>query len=190
MTTKRSYEDQLSMMSDHLCSMNETLTKQREEIDTLKMTSKVSCQVLTSGTGCSLEVCGLHLAFLKYYPFTNQFTSYSSYSQPVGKKTPNLVLHILVKKKFLQNVYVGKKKHFMSLLQSRLSKCTFWMIGTFFCLYVVKRELLANPSSDTACLISLLIGLSFLHSCLVCSILHSWQLFFFSVLFPYSSFSL
>ncbi|KAM4680593.1 protein phosphatase 1 regulatory subunit 21 isoform 10-T10 [Amazona ochrocephala] len=41
MTTKRSYEDQLSMMSDHLCSMNETLTKQREEIDTLKMTSKV-----------------------------------------------------------------------------------------------------------------------------------------------------
>ncbi|XP_061209578.1 protein phosphatase 1 regulatory subunit 21 isoform X1 [Neopsephotus bourkii] len=45
MTTKRSYEDQLSMMSDHLCSMNETLTKQREEIDTLKMTSKVSCQV-------------------------------------------------------------------------------------------------------------------------------------------------
>uniref|UniRef100_A0A8D0KTT1 Protein phosphatase 1 regulatory subunit 21 n=1 Tax=Strix occidentalis caurina TaxID=311401 RepID=A0A8D0KTT1_STROC len=42
MTTKRSYEDQLSMMSDHLCSMNETLTKQREEIDTLKMTSKVS----------------------------------------------------------------------------------------------------------------------------------------------------
>ncbi|NXX46163.1 PPR21 phosphatase, partial [Tricholaema leucomelas] len=48
MTTKRSYEDQLSMMSDHLCSMNETLTKQREEIDTLKMTSKVSCQVLTA----------------------------------------------------------------------------------------------------------------------------------------------
>lgn len=45
MTTKRSYEDQLSMMSDHLCSMNETLTKQREEIDTLKMTSKVSCEV-------------------------------------------------------------------------------------------------------------------------------------------------
>ncbi|NWZ69856.1 PPR21 phosphatase, partial [Acrocephalus arundinaceus] len=40
MTTKRSYEDQLSMMSDHLCSMNETLTKQREEIDTLKMNSK------------------------------------------------------------------------------------------------------------------------------------------------------
>lgn len=51
MTTKRSYEDQLSMMSDHLCSMNETLTKQREEIDTLKMTSKVSCQVLTVDTG-------------------------------------------------------------------------------------------------------------------------------------------
>ncbi|NXG45435.1 PPR21 phosphatase, partial [Psilopogon haemacephalus] len=48
MTTKRSYEDQLSMMSDHLCSMNETLTKQREEIDTLKMTSKVSCQVVTA----------------------------------------------------------------------------------------------------------------------------------------------
>uniref|UniRef100_A0A8D0CPL5 Protein phosphatase 1 regulatory subunit 21 n=1 Tax=Sander lucioperca TaxID=283035 RepID=A0A8D0CPL5_SANLU len=39
-TTKRSYEDQLSMMSDHLCSMNETLSKQREEIDTLKLGSK------------------------------------------------------------------------------------------------------------------------------------------------------
>ncbi|XP_005999346.1 protein phosphatase 1 regulatory subunit 21 isoform X4 [Latimeria chalumnae] len=39
-TTKRSYEDQLSMMSDHLCSMNDTLSKQREEIDTLKMSSK------------------------------------------------------------------------------------------------------------------------------------------------------
>ncbi|XP_038607200.1 protein phosphatase 1 regulatory subunit 21 [Tachyglossus aculeatus] len=39
-TTKRSYEGQLSMMSDHLCSMNETLSKQREEIDTLKIASK------------------------------------------------------------------------------------------------------------------------------------------------------
>lgn len=39
-TTKKSYEDQLSMMSDHLCSMNDTLSKQREEIDTLKLTSK------------------------------------------------------------------------------------------------------------------------------------------------------
>lgn len=28
-------------MSDHLCSMNETLSKQREEIDILKMSSKV-----------------------------------------------------------------------------------------------------------------------------------------------------
>lgn len=114
MTTKRSYEDQLSMMSDHLCSMNETLTKQREEIDTLKMTSKVSCQVLTLGTGCGLEVCGLHLVFQQYYPLTNQFTSYSSYSQPIGKKTPNLVVHILVKKKFLQNMWGGKKKHFVT----------------------------------------------------------------------------
>uniref|UniRef100_A0A4W3GRX2 Protein phosphatase 1 regulatory subunit 21 n=1 Tax=Callorhinchus milii TaxID=7868 RepID=A0A4W3GRX2_CALMI len=39
-TTKRSYEDQLSMMSDHLCRMNETLSKQREEIDTLRMGNK------------------------------------------------------------------------------------------------------------------------------------------------------
>uniref|UniRef100_A0A4W3GQX7 Protein phosphatase 1 regulatory subunit 21 n=1 Tax=Callorhinchus milii TaxID=7868 RepID=A0A4W3GQX7_CALMI len=41
-TTKRSYEDQLSMMSDHLCRMNETLSKQREEIDTLRMGNKVN----------------------------------------------------------------------------------------------------------------------------------------------------
>ncbi|XP_072565851.1 protein phosphatase 1 regulatory subunit 21 [Paramormyrops kingsleyae] len=39
-TTKRSYEDQLSMMSDHLCSMNETLSRQREEIDTLRLGGK------------------------------------------------------------------------------------------------------------------------------------------------------
>ncbi|KAM8947179.1 protein phosphatase 1 regulatory subunit 21 [Pelodytes ibericus] len=39
-TTKRSYEDQLSMMSDHLCALNETLSKQREEIDTLKMAGR------------------------------------------------------------------------------------------------------------------------------------------------------
>ncbi|XP_051936092.1 protein phosphatase 1 regulatory subunit 21 isoform X2 [Hippocampus zosterae] len=43
-TTKRSYEDQLSMMSDHLCSMNETLSKQREEIDTLKLGSKTNAK--------------------------------------------------------------------------------------------------------------------------------------------------
>lgn len=120
-------------MSDHLCSMNETLTKQREEIDTLKMTSKVSCQVLTLGTGCSLEVYGLHLAFLQYYPSTNQFTNSSSYSRPIGKKTPNLVLHISVNNKFLQNIHVGKNKHCMSLLQSRLSKrMLWWKISTFF----------------------------------------------------------
>ncbi|KAG7251987.1 hypothetical protein CRUP_035013, partial [Coryphaenoides rupestris] len=41
-TTKRSYEEQLSMMSDHLCSMNEKLSKQREEIDTLKLGSKAN----------------------------------------------------------------------------------------------------------------------------------------------------
>ncbi|KAG8504890.1 Protein phosphatase 1 regulatory subunit 21 [Galemys pyrenaicus] len=61
-TTKRSYEDQLSMMSDHLCSMNETLSKQREEIDTLKMSNK-SCYCCTelqgqdpsSSAGCPQE---------------------------------------------------------------------------------------------------------------------------------------
>lgn len=52
-TTKRSYEDQLSMMSDHLCSMNETLSKQREEIDTLKLASKV-CSLI--GMDCDLGV--------------------------------------------------------------------------------------------------------------------------------------
>uniref|UniRef100_A0A672NSR0 Protein phosphatase 1 regulatory subunit 21 n=1 Tax=Sinocyclocheilus grahami TaxID=75366 RepID=A0A672NSR0_SINGR len=39
-TTKRSYEDQLSMMSDHLCSMNDTLSKQRDQIDSLKLACK------------------------------------------------------------------------------------------------------------------------------------------------------
>ncbi|XP_064789438.1 protein phosphatase 1 regulatory subunit 21-like isoform X1 [Oncorhynchus masou masou] len=48
-TTKRSYKEQLSMMSDHLCSMNETLSKQREEIDILKLSSKGSSKLLKKG---------------------------------------------------------------------------------------------------------------------------------------------
>ncbi|XP_041351429.1 protein phosphatase 1 regulatory subunit 21-like [Gigantopelta aegis] len=36
-TTSRSYDGQLSMMSDHLAGMNEKLTQQKDEIDDLKM---------------------------------------------------------------------------------------------------------------------------------------------------------
>ena len=35
-TTTRSYEGQLSMMSEHLAGMNEKLTTQKDEIDILK----------------------------------------------------------------------------------------------------------------------------------------------------------
>lgn len=35
-TTTKSYEGQLSMMSDHLAGMNEKITKQKDEIDELK----------------------------------------------------------------------------------------------------------------------------------------------------------
>ena len=35
-TIKRSYETQLSIMSDHLCGMNEKLTSQQDEIEALK----------------------------------------------------------------------------------------------------------------------------------------------------------
>ena len=35
-TTSKSYEGQLSMMSDHLAGMNEKLTSQKDEIDDLK----------------------------------------------------------------------------------------------------------------------------------------------------------
>lgn len=35
-TTTKSYEGQLSMMSEHLASMNEKLTTQKDEIDALK----------------------------------------------------------------------------------------------------------------------------------------------------------
>lgn len=34
------------MMSDHLCSMNETLSRQREEIDTLRLGGKVGCPLV------------------------------------------------------------------------------------------------------------------------------------------------
>uniref|UniRef100_A0A8C1N7W7 Protein phosphatase 1 regulatory subunit 21 n=1 Tax=Cyprinus carpio TaxID=7962 RepID=A0A8C1N7W7_CYPCA len=49
-TTKRSYEDQLSMMSDHLCSMNDTLSKQRDEIDSLKL--KTKCKKIKNKYRC------------------------------------------------------------------------------------------------------------------------------------------
>lgn len=35
-TTKRGYDGQLSMMSEHLAAMNEKLTTQKDEIDVLK----------------------------------------------------------------------------------------------------------------------------------------------------------
>jgi len=35
-TTKRSYEEQLGMFSDHLCGMNDKLTSQKDQIDELK----------------------------------------------------------------------------------------------------------------------------------------------------------
>uniref|UniRef100_A0A8C8GIK7 Protein phosphatase 1 regulatory subunit 21 n=1 Tax=Oncorhynchus tshawytscha TaxID=74940 RepID=A0A8C8GIK7_ONCTS len=52
-TTKRSYKEQLSMMSDHLCSMNETLSKQREEIDILKLSGKVQSEVMLT---CCVDI--------------------------------------------------------------------------------------------------------------------------------------
>jgi len=38
-TTKRSYEDQIKMLSDHLCGMNDKLSSQKDEIDLLKTTT-------------------------------------------------------------------------------------------------------------------------------------------------------
>ncbi|XP_065884786.1 protein phosphatase 1 regulatory subunit 21-like [Dysidea avara] len=37
-TTKDNYETQISVMSDHICSLNETITKQRDEMELLKST--------------------------------------------------------------------------------------------------------------------------------------------------------
>ena len=37
--TTHSYEAQLSMMSEHLCGLNDKLTSQRDEIDSLKLKS-------------------------------------------------------------------------------------------------------------------------------------------------------
>lgn len=42
-TTGKSYEEQLSLMSEHLAAMNEKLSQQKDEIDALKfeLTNKV-----------------------------------------------------------------------------------------------------------------------------------------------------
>ena len=37
-TTKDNYESQISVMSDHICSLNEIITKQRDEMELLKST--------------------------------------------------------------------------------------------------------------------------------------------------------
>ncbi len=46
-TTTRSYEGQLSMMSEHLAGMNEKLTVQKEQIDVLQyqLNNKVTSQL-------------------------------------------------------------------------------------------------------------------------------------------------
>ena len=37
-TTKDNYKNQISVMSDHICSLNETITKQRDEMELMKST--------------------------------------------------------------------------------------------------------------------------------------------------------
>lgn len=37
-TIKDNYESQISVMSDHICSLNETITKQRDEMELMKST--------------------------------------------------------------------------------------------------------------------------------------------------------
>ena len=36
--TKDNYDNQISVMSDHICSLNETITKQRDEMELMKST--------------------------------------------------------------------------------------------------------------------------------------------------------
>lgn len=43
--TRKSYEEQLSLMSDHLAAMNDKLSSQKDEIENLKLNSKVGCFV-------------------------------------------------------------------------------------------------------------------------------------------------
>lgn len=157
MTTKRSYEDQLSMMSDHLCSMNETLTKQREEIDTLKMASKVSWQ----GWHGALAAAGavrVMFGVLQCCPWAKQLTSCNSYSEPAGKKTPNLLLQVPSD---------GRSHHFF-----------------FFCLNVVKMGLFVNPAGEAGWLWLGSGQKCPFCTPFCCSKLCPWQLVSFSVLFP------
>lgn len=44
-TIKENYETQISVMSDHICSLNETITKQRDEMEVLKLT-KVAVRLI------------------------------------------------------------------------------------------------------------------------------------------------
>ena len=47
-TTKDNYENQISVMSDHICSLNETITKQRDEMELLK-SMKVHSAAIVKG---------------------------------------------------------------------------------------------------------------------------------------------
>ena len=41
-TTESNYQSQINALSDHLAGMNDTLAKQRDEIDSLKLSMKVN----------------------------------------------------------------------------------------------------------------------------------------------------
>ena len=53
-TTTRSYEGQLSMMSDHLAGMNEKIAKQKEELEMLTWTMNNKVQL---GKFFSIRYC-------------------------------------------------------------------------------------------------------------------------------------
>lgn len=150
MTTKRSYEDQLSMMSDHLCSMNETLTKQREEIDTLKMTSKVSCQVLTVDTGQWSSVGCIQRARSNTLPQINQQAVVLTLGQLERKlQTQSGIFSKII---FLET-YMYERAH---AVYHCFKVCKFKVYPVkdqnFFFLNLVKIKLFAILSNDIGCL--------------------------------------
>lgn len=81
-TTTKSYEGQLSMMSEHLAGMNEKLTQQKDEIDDLRSQLSVA-KVSTSK---------VHVLFM----FTN-FNVYTSSISSVFKITIfHVSMHVFV----------------------------------------------------------------------------------------------
>lgn len=88
--------------------------------------------------------------FLQHCPWTDQLTSCNSYSAPAGKKTPNFLLQVSVKKTILAKHASGKEQALHVTASHQVLKVYPLMADhTIFlvCLNMVKMQLFVNSAA-------------------------------------------